>query len=59
MKCPVCASKTKVNDSRVNVDTVDRRRECLGCGYRFNTVELDQDMYENLLKKGNDPDVRN
>lgn len=37
MKCVVCTSKTKVVESRDD----KRRRECLSCGYRFNTVEVE------------------
>ena len=42
MLCPKCqSSQTKVIDSRsVDDDTsILRRRECLNCGYRFNTYE--------------------
>ncbi|MGX7099811.1 transcriptional regulator NrdR [Globicatella sanguinis] len=42
MLCPKCqSSQTKVIDSRsVDDDTsIRRRRECLNCGYRFNTYE--------------------
>jgi transcriptional repressor NrdR len=42
MYCPVCNSKeTKVVDSRVTNEgvAVRRRRECIGCSYRFSTVE--------------------
>jgi transcriptional regulator NrdR family protein len=40
MTCPVCKKKTKVVDSREMISgSVWRRRECLCCGYRFNTME--------------------
>lgn len=42
MKCPRCASTdNKVIDSRVAKEgnSIRRRRECLNCGHRFNTVE--------------------
>lgn len=42
MKCPKCHyESSKVIDSRPSEDfqTVRRRRECLSCGYRFNTHE--------------------
>lgn len=42
MKCPSCGyEELKVIDSR-NADegaAIRRRRECLGCGYRFTTYE--------------------
>ena len=29
--------------------TVKRRRECLDCGFRFTTHEIDKKQYEKLL----------
>lgn len=42
MHCPVCHSKeSKVVDSRLTHDgyAIRRRRECMGCQYRFSTME--------------------
>lgn len=42
MKCLYCGSEdSKVIDSRVSdeLNAIKRRRECLGCGRRFNTYE--------------------
>ncbi|MBC2592873.1 transcriptional repressor NrdR [Ruficoccus amylovorans] len=42
MYCPKCGHKdTKVLDTRIGKSklSIRRRRECLGCGYRFTTVE--------------------
>lgn len=42
MKCFYCGStESKVIDSRVSeeLNAIKRRRECLGCGRRFNTYE--------------------
>lgn len=42
MKCIYCGSEeSKVIDSRVSeeLNAIKRRRECLGCGRRFNTFE--------------------
>ena len=42
MKCPLCAStNNKVIDSRVAKESssIRRRRQCLDCGHRFNTIE--------------------
>lgn len=42
MRCPVCGGQSTVKDSRLSkaVDNaIRRRRECLGCGYRFSTLE--------------------
>ena len=41
MTCPECNGQTKVVDSREpDAQKVRRRRECLVCGYRFNTLEV-------------------
>ena len=42
MNCPKCnAKKCGVIDSRKLADnTVRRRRECRGCGYRFTSLEM-------------------
>ena len=45
MDCPVCERNTKVINSRPSSDSIRRRRVCLECGYRFNTVEVDEDMH--------------
>lgn len=41
MKCPYCGGETKVLESRHANDglAIRRRRECLECGRRFNTME--------------------
>jgi transcriptional repressor NrdR len=42
MRCPKCSClDDKVIDSRTSREgaTIRRRRECLGCGYRFTTYE--------------------
>lgn len=39
MDCPHCHAETKVIDSRVDDQSVRRRRECLGCENRFTTYE--------------------
>lgn len=45
MTCPICGGKTRVVDSRQpDVETVRRRRECLECGYRFNTEERETEQ---------------
>lgn len=40
MKCPYCGAESKVIESRhTEEDSIRRRRECLSCGRRFNTME--------------------
>jgi transcriptional regulator NrdR family protein len=48
MTCPECGEKTKVIDSRSHEDSKIRRRECSVCRYRFSTVEIDEDYYNEL-----------
>ena len=50
MTCPKCGAETCVIDSRPSEDSVRRRRECLECGERFNTMEIDADYYETLMQ---------
>jgi len=42
MQCPKCShTDTKVLDTRLGKNnlSIRRRRQCLGCGYRFTTIE--------------------
>lgn len=52
MNCPMCNRGTRVIDSRPQSDHTLRVRKCLECNYRFNTVEVDEDMLRNLKKEG-------
>lgn len=56
MTCPKCNGKTKVIESITEDDSITRRRKCIECDYRFNTVEIDKDLYERLSKR---KEVRN
>ena len=52
--CTECReTQTRVVDSRPAYDrgSVRRRRECLGCGARWNTLELEEDRVA-LLEDG-------
>jgi transcriptional repressor NrdR len=51
MTCPVCGGQTRITDSRAQPDVVRRRRECLECGYRFTTKELEVDVLERLTDR--------
>ena len=51
MTCPSCGcSDTRIVDSRKREDSVFRRRECIECGKRFNTIEIDYDLYKHYEK---------
>lgn len=55
MHCPFCQHEdTRVIDSRLTEDgaTVRRRRECEGCGERFNTFETAELKLPAIVKSG-------
>ena len=45
MTCPICGGDTRIIDSRNKDDHKKRRRICQECGYKFNTIEIDMDLY--------------
>lgn len=50
MKCPKCNSEQlHVVDRRIRNGLIVRRRQCLDCLHRFNTVEITMDEYDNVL----------
>jgi len=54
MKCPFCQhGENRVIDSRISKDggAIRRRRECLGCGKRFTTYEVVEDIMPLVVKK--------
>lgn len=53
MKCPFCGDETKVLESRHTEEgaAVRRRRECLGCGRRFTTMERVEETPLVVIKK--------
>ena len=62
MRCPFCGSaETKVIDSRFNEDSysIKRRRECLVCGARFNTLESSELSYPRVIKSDESSEVFN
>ena len=55
MRCPHCGNyDDKVMESRTlaNGDAIRRRRECLGCGYRFTSYERIEDKQFMVIKRG-------
>jgi transcriptional repressor NrdR len=57
VRCPTCAHlDDKVVDSRQADDgsAIRRRRECLGCGVRFNTFERLEEIPLTVLKRSGD-----
>lgn len=54
MLCPKCKSDNlKIVESRPHGDTTRRRRLCLDCDARFNTLEVIDYEYDNLKGKAN------
>ena len=54
MRCPKCGGpEDKVIDTRTveNNSVIRRRRECLGCGHRFTTVERLEGIQLMVIKK--------
>ena len=51
MTCPKCNEKTRTIETNTEDDSIMRRRECLVCGYRFSTIEIDRDLYERLVRR--------
>jgi transcriptional repressor NrdR len=54
MKCPFCHNgENRVIDSRISKENnaIRRRRECLGCGKRFTTYEVVEDVLPMVVKK--------
>ena len=51
MVCPKCGSdQLTVVDTRRKNGTVWRRRGCISCGNRFNTVEIGEERMKELKK---------
>lgn len=54
MRCPHCGSfDDKVIESRTlaNGDSIRRRRECIGCGYRFTSYERIEEKQLMVIKR--------
>lgn len=54
MTCPRCYERTKVIDSQAEEGCVRRRHSCPACGYRFFTIEIDEDLYERMVTVKNE-----
>lgn len=54
MTCVLCGEETKVLETRDSLygDTpaLRRRRECLECGYRATTYEIDASVYAAVMR---------
>ncbi len=51
MKCPFCFHETRVIDKRDSELITKRRRECLKCKKRFNTIEATEKSNMRVIKK--------
>ena len=50
MNCPKCGyGFSKVIDSRIIDFGKKRRRECVGCGARYNAIEILEEDYQNIM----------
>ena len=58
MTCPMCNGDTKIVDSRKNNDYVVRYRKCKDCGYRFATIEVDEDIYNRRMTSQADEKIK-
>ena len=50
MTCPKCNGKATTYYTTKEVDCTYRIRECAECGHRWNTVEIDADLYASIVK---------
>lgn len=60
LPCPACHSDygNAVKDSRIIKSTVRRRRTCLKCGHKWSTVEINDTVFQSLIR-GDSADHRN
>ena len=58
MTCPVCNGDTQVTYTYDKDDHVVRDRKCRDCGYRFQTIEADEDMFEQFKKNKADSKLK-
>ena len=58
MTCPVCTANTTVTHTFNGDDNTIRFRQCVKCGYRFKTVETDEDIYLRLQKGKQNPTAK-
>lgn len=50
--CPMCGkAQSEVIDTRDKPYGTYRRRRCVQCGYRFNSIEIQENELEELLEK--------
>lgn len=54
VKCPKCNRVSQIYNSRYTKYGKWRREECKNCGNKFTSVEIPQEEYELLKKKGRD-----
>jgi transcriptional repressor NrdR len=61
MFCPLCQNSTKVLESRTTAQnsSIRRRRECLGCKFRFSTIEEIEILDLQIVKRNEDTETYN
>lgn len=57
MTCPVCDGEAKIVNTKKRCDHVLRYRKCVECGYRFPTMEIDEDIFNR--KTNSDLKIKN
>lgn len=58
MTCPVCNRDTQVTYTYDKDDHVVRDRKCRDCGYKFQTIEADEDMFEQFKQNKADSKLK-
>ena len=50
MTCEKCGEDTRVIYTKGECDCITRNRTCQKCGHKFRTVEIDEKIYESIIK---------
>lgn len=58
MTCPVCNGDTQVTYTYDKDDHVVRDRKCRDCGYKFQTIEADEDMVTRFRQNQSDSKLK-
>lgn len=56
--CPACQGPSLVINSRATAKGLRRRRVCSACQGRWSTIEVDEETYEQLMRKSRQKPAR-